>query len=237
MPYRLLERFRHTFEGQKYLHRSSKLGDVIASELSEDLFALGASSAFTARIRERSRVLNRDNRRRGIVARRGDGTFGERVPNAEVLLEDGFRVARGQIATVEVGVEVKILSKAMLKQIGRVTTVLRDQVEEFRRGGGNPICVGIVGINAADHVTTYEGARAYPTDGRKYPHPAQEAVAAERRLLEDAGAYFDEFVVLRFRATNEPPFPFGWVDAEGTDLDYGAALVRISHEYDARFVR
>ena len=35
--FRLLDRFRATFEGVRYLHRSSKLGDLIALELYEDL--------------------------------------------------------------------------------------------------------------------------------------------------------------------------------------------------------
>ena len=146
-------------------------------------------------------------------------------------------MALSQIASVEIGVEVKILAKAMMKQIGRVCTVLRDQVEEFKRGGGNPICVGVVGLNAASRVTSYEGERANPTDGRKYPHPAQEEAAAQRRLLEDAKPFFDEFIILRYRATNEEPFLFEWVDEQETELDYGAALVRISHEYDSRFAR
>ena len=153
------------------------------------------------------------------------------------MTEAGFEVALSQIASVEIGIEVKILNKAMLKQIGRVCTVLRDQVEEFRRGGGNPICIGVVGINAASRVTSYEGDRAFPTDGRKYPHPVQEASAAEQRLIEDAKAFFDEFIILRYRATNEEPFLFDWVDEREIELDYGAALVRISHEYDSRFAR
>ena len=235
MPYRLLDRFRSTFEGKKYLHRSSTLGDAVASELSEDLLNLGASQALVDRIRDRSRVLNLQNRRRGIAARRGDATFGERIPNTEASLEAGFEVARGQIATVEIGVEVKILNKAMIKQIGRVASDLRAQVEEFGHGGGQPICVGLVGINAASRVTTYEGERAYTTDGRKNKHPAQEAETAESRLLAEARPAFDEFVILRFRATNEAPFVFEWVDEEGTEHDYGASLVRISREYASRF--
>jgi hypothetical protein len=42
-------------------------------------------------------------------------------------------------------------------------------------------------------------------------------------------------LILPFRATNEPPFAFDWVDAPKTERDYGAALVRISREYDRRF--
>ena len=239
MSYRLLDKFRDTFEGQPYLHRRSNLGDLIALELFEDLIELGgsASGALTERVAERSRVVNRANRRRGVVARRGDGTFGERVPSAEAVMEDGYAVARGQLATVEIGIEVKILGKAMLKQIGRVASDLGEQVEQFRRGGGNPICVGIVGINSASQYVSFEGDRSYPTDGTKYKHPSQEAEAIERRLMGNARPHFDEFVILRFRATNLEPFPFEWVDPSATEDDYAASLVRISRAYDERFSR
>ncbi len=66
-------------------------------------------------------------------------------------------------------------------------------------------------------------------------HPVQEAAEAERRLRADALPAFDEFVVLRYRATNEDPFPFEWVDYDATRQDYAAALARISREYQHRF--
>ena len=40
---------------------------------------------------------------------------------------------------------------------------------------------------------------------------------------------------MRYRATNEAPYPFEWVDHVNTTIDYGAALVRISNAYDIRF--
>jgi hypothetical protein len=46
---------------------------------------------------------------------------------------------------------------------------------------------------------------------------------------------FDEFLVLRYRATNAEPYPFSWADLKATELDYGAILTRISREYDRRF--
>ena len=53
------------------------------------------------------------------------------------MIEDpGFAVARGPVATVEIGVEVKILAKAMIKQIDRVIGDLVKQVTHFRRGAG-----------------------------------------------------------------------------------------------------
>ena len=63
----------------------------------------------------------------------------------------------------------------------------------------------------------------------------QEAPEAERRLRAAAAAEFDEFLVLRFTATNAPPYPFHWVDYHETRLDYAAILSRISARYQQRF--
>jgi hypothetical protein len=59
--------------------------------------------------------------------------------------------------------------------------------------------------------------------------------AAERRLRAEVALEFDEFLVLRFKATNAPPYPFEWVDYHETRLDYAAALARISARYQQRF--
>ena len=64
-------------------------------------------------------------------------------------------MSRGPIATVEIGVEVKVLAKAMIKQIDRVKNDLRHQVTEFKLGGGSPICIAVVGINQAESMTSY----------------------------------------------------------------------------------
>jgi len=176
------------------------------------------------------------NLRRGVEARRGDGTFGELIPGAQAIRDIGYSVARGPIATVEIGCEVKILAKAMIKQIDRVIGDLIKQVAHFRRGAGTPICLGIVGINYATAYTSYEGERAWPTDGTsKYRHPAQEASEAESRLIVQAKPSFDEFLILRFRATNDSSYPFEWIDLAATELDYGAVLTRVSRGYDRRF--
>lgn len=235
MSYKLLDTFEATFNGTRYIHRDSSLGDFVAMHLYEDLYRVGKSKILKARIAKHARVLNVENRRRGIKARRGDGTFGELIPRATPIEDQGFRVARGPIATVEIGVEVKILAKAMIKQIDRVIGDLVKQVAQFKRGAGNPICVGIVGINNAQVTTGYEGERAYTTEGRKHKHPFQEAGEAEARLVAEANPSFDEFLILRYRASNVEPYPFGWVDLRATELDYGAILTRISREYDRRF--
>lgn len=235
MPYKLLTRFRHLFDGVRYRHRDSSLGDSVAWCLPEDLYDLHRSPKFNARVDAKQGVLNIQNRLRGIKARRGDGTFGEIVPQYAAIDLPGFIVARGSIATVEIGTEVKILANSMIKQIDRVINDLKNQVREFGQAGGTPISVGIVGINQADHYVSYEGDVAWHTGSKGKKHPVQEAGEAERRVVEKAAVAFDEFTILRFRATNIPPYPFEWVDEKQTEFDYGAVLTRIIRKYDVRF--
>jgi hypothetical protein len=235
LSYLLIERFRSLFADVRYRHRDSSLGDSVAWCLPEDLYGLGRSLKFNGRVEARRDVLNVKNQLRGIKSRRGDGTFGELVPGAPTFVVPGFVVARGQIATVEIGVEVKVLAKAMIKQIDRVITVLRNQSDEFKKGGGNPVSVGIVGINQSDTYVSYEGEVEWPTGLRGNKHPIEEAAEAERRVVSRAASAFDEFLVLRFRAWNKPPYRFEWVAESQTELDYGAMLTRILRKYDARF--
>lgn len=234
--HRLLIEFRRLFEGTKYLHRRPNLGDFVAMHLYEDLVAIKKSDRYVLSVESMSRVLNVQNRRKGIDARRGDGTFGELIVGEEPTIDPGYKVARGPVATIEIGVEVKIILKAMIKQIDRVKSDLANQVLNFklRAGSSRPICVGIVGINYADVATGYEGDRATRTDGRRHKHPIQEAEQARQRLLPIRDL-FDELVILRFRARNEEPYEFEWANEKETRLDYGAALIRISNEYEKRF--
>ena len=231
MSYRLLDAFRGLFDGQAYLHRKSNLGDFVAMRLYEDLYELGRSKRYVDRVDAGISVLSTRNLRHGIEARRGNGSFGEIVPGANAVRDDGFAVGRGPIATIEIGIEVKIMMKAMIKQIDRVVTVLEAQAQHFRSRGGDPICVG---VNRAPYCTTHEGTRSFRTDGKKHKHPFQEADVAGERLRRLAGPHFDEFLVLDFEAVNEPPFSFAWTDDEATALDYGAALARIGHRYETR---
>jgi len=233
--YAVLRVFRGLFEGHPYFHRDSSLGDRVASYLYEDLYVLNKSTRLHERVDTRSRVLNAQNLTVGIPRRRGDGTFGERVPVAQAIADEGFAVARGPVANIEIGAETKILAKAMIKQIDRVIGDLVRQTEEFTRKGGHPICVGIVGVNFAPRYTSYEGNRTFPTDGKKYKHPVQEAEDAISRLLQRAAPGFDEFLILKFEASNMPPHPFSWEDENQTLLEYSALLTRLSREYDQRF--
>ncbi len=235
MIMRLLKTFQGLFEGTKYLHRQSNLGDMVAIEFYEDLVAIGKSAKLPSRVAAHDRVINLKNVTIGKKARRGDGTLGELVPSAIALVEKGFLVARGQTANIEIGAETKILAKAMIKQIDRVMGDLMRQVEMFKKHGGNPICVAFVGINFSGTYTSYEGERSYPTDGKKFKHPVQEAASAEARLRSEVQSAFDEFLILKFIATNSSPYPFAWVDYDALKLEYNALLTRVSREYDARF--
>lgn len=235
--YRLLREFRRLFEGKIYKHRDSSQGDFVAMHFYEDLIAVNRSpKLIEAAVKRKDRVLNVQNKRRGVAARRGDGTFGEMIPGETVIADPGYRIARGPIATVEIGVEVKILAKAMIKQIDRVINDLRNQVAQFQRGGGSPICVAVIGVNHAESTVGYEGDRPFPTTGKQgFLHPCQEAPEAERRLRAAAAPAFDEFLLLQFKATNAPPYPFDWVDYRETRLDYAAVLSRVSARYQQRF--
>ncbi len=233
--YALLKAFRGLFEGSPYLHRKSNLGDFVASQLYEDLIALNKSEKLSARVHGHERVINLRNVMIGKPARRGDGTFGEIVPTAVAVIEKGILVARGPVATIEIGAETKILAKAMIKQIDRVIGDLIRQIEQFKKAGGNPICLAFVGVNHAEQYTSHEARRRYKTDGKKQKHPYQEAPRAEELLIQKALPAFDEFQLLRFRATNVKPYPFEWVDLNTTVMEYGALLTRVSREYDRRF--
>ena len=235
--YRLLQAFEGLFRGQIYRHRDSTQGDRVAVHVFEDLLEIGRSAHYVAAVKGRQdRAVNVQNRRRGIRARRGDGTFGQILPRAVPKFESGYGVGRGVIATVEIGIEVKILFKAMIKQIDRVINDLQNQARQFQHGGGNPITVGIVAVNQAESCISYEGSRSFPTTGKAgFPHPCQEYAEAEARLERDAKPHFDEFFFIRFKATNASPFPFEFVDLPNLRLDYGAVLARISSEYDRRF--
>ncbi|MEJ6846797.1 hypothetical protein V3589_11330 [Sinorhizobium fredii] len=232
MNYQLLAKFRELFEGKQYRHRASNQGDRVAMHLFEDLHTIDRSPRYQQRVESGRSVLNTLNTRHGIKARRGDGTFGESVPGVEPIQNEGFVVHRGPTATIEIGVEVKILAKAMIKQIDRVVTDLGKQVTHFKSKSGTPITVGIAGINWSDHYCSIEGERLWPTDGKSYKHPIQEAAEAERHLRERAVPEFDEFIFLHFIATNEEPFTFTWKDEKRTAMDYGAALARISARYE-----
>lgn len=235
VAYRLLNRFEATFVDGPYRHRDSSLGNRIANFLYDDLYVLSTSALYNGRVDLHTRALNRAARSPGVKARRGDGSFGEVLPGATVVALPGFLVASAPTATIEIGTEVKIVAKAMLKQIGRVCSDLRDQASEFKKKNPDVVTVGIAGVNHAAFTVSYEGKRLFKTDGKANPHPFQEAEEVKRRLHADAEPAFDEFLVLEYEATNQAPFPFEWVSLKRTEAEYAAALVRILRRYESRF--
>lgn len=242
MTYKLLEKFRALFEGEIYRHRVSTNGDKVALELYEDLLDLKRSTKYATRAKSGSRVVNTKNLITGKPNRRGDGSFGELLPHLTPDAVPGFNVPRGAIANIEIGVETKILAKAMIKQVDRVLSDLENQARVFRSRSSDAICVAVVGINQADEYLSYEGKRDDGTDvtflttgsaGRR--HPSQECAEAERRIRQRIDPIYDELIVLPFVATNQAPHSFAWANAKSVTNEYGAALIRISQEYDRRF--
>ena len=236
MTYKLLEKFRALFDGEVYRHRVSTNGDKVALELYEDLLDLGRSKKYVDRATAGSRVVNTKNLITGKKNRRGDGSFGELLPHLDPETVKGFTVLRGPIANIEIGVETKILAKAMIKQVDRVMSDLENQARVFRSRKGDPICVAVVGINHAPEYLSYEKDRTYLTDGTAtYRHPCQECVEAESRIRQRIEPIYDELIVLPFVATNQSPLSFAWAKPKAALNEYGAALIRLSQEYDKRF--
>src|SRR5450759_2424406 len=110
MNYRLLSAFASLFEGKPYRHRISNQNDLICAELFEDLLLLGKSRKLVERIASQQCVVAAGNKTHGVKSRRGDGTFGELVPGEQPIAAKDYLVARGIIATIEIGAECKILN-------------------------------------------------------------------------------------------------------------------------------
>jgi hypothetical protein len=232
MPFRLLDGFRNIFDGQAYRHRSSTHGDRLARLVYEDLYTLGRSALLKKRIDDIECIVNVTNRVTGIRVRRGDGTFGESLPTVPGVREPNFFVGVGPTANVQIGIEVKIIATAMIKQIDRVITSLRDQALQFKSRNPAAITTAIIGVNHAARYSSYEGDRVFVAEGIRSPEA--EAPKAIQRL-EAVRHDYDEFILLPFQATNSAPFPFGWMDLVSTENLYSAALIRILRLYETRF--
>jgi hypothetical protein len=159
MPFRLLDGFSHIFQGQAYRHRSSTQGDRLARLVYEDIYALDRSAILRNRIDNVQCVVNVTNRVTGIKVRRGDGSFGESLPTVPGTREPGFVVGIGPTANVQIGIEVKIMATAMIKQIDRVINDLKNQALQFRNRNPSAITIAIVGVNHAPRYSSYEGER------------------------------------------------------------------------------
>jgi hypothetical protein len=181
------------------------------------------------RIASHRDVVNTRNLVKGKTGRRGDGTLGELIPGEIAEVVPGFEVARGPVATIEIGVEVKILAKAMIKQIDRVINDLRHQASVFKQLNPGAITVGIVGINYSYSYVSYEKDRQYAST------PITESRKAQQRLESGARDAFDELLVLPFGITNVEPYPFEWIDKRDTEQHYNSVVLRLSNLYDSRF--
>jgi hypothetical protein len=228
---RLLEAFEATFRGQVYKHRLPYIGDSIAIHMFEDLYSLGHSVSLNQRIEALHVAVNTGNQIKGKKGRRGDGTLGRVVPGVVPERFPGFVVARGLVANLEVGCEVKIGATKLLAQVDRVVNDLTNQARVFRALSTAAIRIAFVGVNHADSYVGREGEREFTA---KSP-PAREAPEFARRIESLVAPEYDELLVLRFRATNVEPFPFEWLDEKQLRQHYRSILVRVSAEYTRRF--
>ena len=245
LQHKLLSAFEAVFAGQPYIHRNATLGNKILEYFYEDLFDSGLSPVFNARVAmpAPTRSLNLSDVRPGVSARRGDGTFGRRLPTAAPALGETPLLALPRAvptactANVEIGTESKIMAKAMKKAQGRVVSDLRDQAREFAsRCERQPITLAFVGANWAEEYQSFEGDRLWMTTGRgSYKHPIQEADEARQFVAAGVAGYYDEVLFLDFIATNADPYPFAWKNRAATTRNYEAALVRIAEMYEQRF--
>jgi hypothetical protein len=199
--------------------------------LFEDLSQHKASATFVQRVEAGTEVANRGGKiQTSRLIRRNDSICG--APPAGLLSLksiSGFSVKDGPVAEPHIGCEVKILAKSQTKQIDRVINDLEGFASRMRRLHQHCINIAIVGVNHESDYVSYEGNRSF-----KHELGQDEADHTHDRLRVLSDVY-DEVLVLPFEATNQPPYPFGWVYPTSAKLDYGAILTRVGAEYERRF--
>ena len=208
MAYRLLATFEGLFRGVVYKHRDSRLGNLVAVELYEDLYALGTSTKFRSHVSGPPNcVVNAAGKTHGVGARRGDGKLGPAVPGTPKVMNPGSVIPRGVIGLAYVGVEVKIAAKSQLKQIDRVITDLTSSATSLKAKSTGAITVGIAGVNFSPTYTGYEGSRTFPVVCT--PARAQrEAEEVSRRLRELAAPASTNFSSSSSRQRTQEDSPF-----------------------------
>ncbi|MGI8929418.1 MAG: hypothetical protein ACR2H0_08160 [Candidatus Limnocylindrales bacterium] len=154
--FRLLQKFEDTFRNGPYLHRNSQLGNRIADYLFDDLYGLDERGVFRGDVDDGRSALNPKGVSPGLKVRRGDGSFGPIVPGYTARAYEGHIVSIAPTSEVDIGAEVKILAKAMIKQIDRVISDLCGQARHFRTKSPDAIAVGVVGLNLADRYVSFE---------------------------------------------------------------------------------
>lgn len=230
--FRLLEAFRKTFARTLYKHRDSTLGNKIGRELFEDLLLHQVSEGYAEHVRRGLGVVNSGGKIHSPKAmRRNDSIFGKPPAGAALKpLRGGFQVQEGPVAEPRVGCEVKIVAKSQQKQIDRVISDLDNFGLRMKSSSPKCINVAIVGVNQESDYVGHEGKRSF-----KHKLREQEPTTIIGKLRERLLGRYDELLVLRFKATNQRPYPFEWVDSNQVELDYGAALTRVGELYRERF--
>lgn len=249
--YRVLDVFANLFHGRIYNPRSSTQNNAICQAFFEDVYSLGRSKTFVLRCDQGTHVVNARSEVHGISVRHGDGTFGERVPSAEPKRISRFAVPEGALSTLEIAIEVKVLSVALRKNQGNRLAELSHQLDAFKRAARvdnqRPlITIALVFLNAAERFAAIEGhqsslkggppARITIADGITRKSPAQEAATTEAffvREMQQIGYRYP--LILKYRATNEPPYPFAWADQARTVADYSNVLTNVCLDYENLF--
>ena len=226
--FRLLEAFRRTFAGRLYKHRDSSLGNKIGRELFEDLLLPNLSSRYAQHVRRGLGVVNRGGKiHTPKEIRRNDSVFGKPPAAAEPRpASTGFAVPDGPVAEPRIGCEVKIIAKSQQKQIDRVISDLDNFARRMKLLSNTCINVAVVGVNHESDYVGYEGGRSF-----RHVLRTHETAAVTTKLKTHLVGAYDELLILGFRATNQPPYPFRWLDPRETDIDYGAALTRLGELY------
>ena len=230
--FRLLETFRKTFADTLYQHRDSTLGNKVGRQLFEDLLLHNVSDSYGQHVRRRLGAVNSGGRIHTPKAiRRNDSIFGRTPAGAELKpLAEGFLVCEGPVAEPRVGCEVKIIAKSQQKQIDRVISDLDNFALRMKSLSPKCINVALVGVNEESDYVGYEGRRAF-----RHRLRGQESANVIAKLKEHLLGRYDELLIFRFRATNQKPYPFEWVDVGHAELDYGAALTRVGELYQEKF--
>jgi hypothetical protein len=125
---------------------------------------------------------------------------------------------------------VKIIAKSQQKQIDRVISDLENFALRMKSLNDRAINMALVGVNHESDYVGHEGDRSF-----RHRLGEREPIATMERLRAHLIDRYDELLVLPFRATNQPPYPFAWTDARAAALDYGAALTRLGDLYERRF--
>lgn len=230
--FRLLETFKRTFLGTIYVHRNSTLGNKIGREIFEDLPRLHVSPLYEEHVRALAGVVNSGGKihtQRAI--RRNDSVFGRPPAGVDIRpTKNTFLVPEGPVAEPRIGCEVKIIAKSQQKQIDRVINDLAGFSDRMKSLSPACINLAVVGVNHESDYEGHEGDRSY-----KHKLKKQEPINVMAKLKEELLGRYDELLVLAFRATNQPPYPFRWIEPRRVELDYGAGLTRVGELFQRRF--